>query len=211
VCYENNYPEHLKKAYSFWEQHNAAFVRAAIRCGELPEVLFAIVAPELGAYNLWTDMAETRFVSRLYVDLGSGYANFSIGVFQMKPSFAESVEKWIHKYEVLEGQSFFTTRNGEESASKRATRVQALTETNGQLEYLAAMVSVLQHRFPEIRELPICERIRFFAAAYNRGFDCSRAEIERFYTLHTFPARHFGVQFAYADVAVYFFNACFVR
>ena len=49
----------------------------------------AIVFPELIRYSMWQDEIERAAVNGLYVTKGREGANFSIGRFQMKPSFAE--------------------------------------------------------------------------------------------------------------------------
>ena len=41
---------------------------------------------------------EITLLKALYINLGEDYANFSIGQFQMKPSFAESIHKQITDY-----------------------------------------------------------------------------------------------------------------
>lgn len=43
-------------------------------------------------YNALKDDIESESLKVLYVQFGKTYADFSIGVFQMKPSFAEGVE-----------------------------------------------------------------------------------------------------------------------
>ena len=53
----------------------------------------AIVFPELIRYSMWQDEIERAAVNGLYVTKGRDGADFSIGRFQMKPSFAEDVEQ----------------------------------------------------------------------------------------------------------------------
>ena len=51
----------------------------------------AVVFPELVRYSALRDKMEITLLKALYINLGDNYANFSIGQFQMKPSFAEMI------------------------------------------------------------------------------------------------------------------------
>ena len=57
------------------------------------KLAFAIVAPEASQYNRLTDYFEVRAVRSGYPSKGA--PNYSIGIFQMKPSFAENLEKEV--------------------------------------------------------------------------------------------------------------------
>ena len=51
-------------------------------------VAIAVIFPELVRYSALRDKIEITLLKALYINLGEEYANFSIGPFQMKPSFA---------------------------------------------------------------------------------------------------------------------------
>lgn len=53
--------------------------------------LQAIVFPEIMRYNGLKDGIETESLRTLYVQFGEDYADFSIGLFQMKPCFAQQL------------------------------------------------------------------------------------------------------------------------
>jgi len=55
--------------------------------------MIAIVFPEMLRYNENLEEIETQLLKSLYVRFGNRYADFSIGYFQMKPSFAEKIEE----------------------------------------------------------------------------------------------------------------------
>jgi hypothetical protein len=55
----------------------------------------AVIFPELVRYSALRDMIEISLLKTLYVNLGEEYADFSVGPFQMKPSFAEEVNNRI--------------------------------------------------------------------------------------------------------------------
>jgi len=60
--------------------------------------VLSIVFPELIRFNAIQDKIETFALQSLYVKYGKDYANFSVGPFQVKPSFAESLEKDFVKF-----------------------------------------------------------------------------------------------------------------
>ena len=68
------------------------------------ELAVAVVFPELVRYSALMDFMETTAVKALYQQKGVKGADFSIGRFQMKPSFVEDLERqwmrteWRHEY-----------------------------------------------------------------------------------------------------------------
>ena len=60
------------------------------------ELAVAVVFPELVRYSALMDFMETTAVKALYQQKGVKGADFSIGRFQMKPSFVEDLERqWM--------------------------------------------------------------------------------------------------------------------
>ena len=53
----------------------------------------SIVFPEVIRFNSFSDFIETKTLEWVYVDYGAEKADFSIGLFQMKPSFIEKLEE----------------------------------------------------------------------------------------------------------------------
>ena len=52
----------------------------------------AVVFPEIVRYSDLEDLIQIRALKVLYVQYGRKYADFSVGHFQMKPSFIEQLE-----------------------------------------------------------------------------------------------------------------------
>ena len=69
----------------------------AIKFHHENDFVTAIVYPELLRYNYIQDFIETSGLELIYMRYGAKTADFSIGHFQMKPSFAEHIEKYIEK------------------------------------------------------------------------------------------------------------------
>lgn len=173
-----------------------------------PAEVMSVVFPEMLRYSMWRNLLETKALEVLYVQAGSKAADFSIGWFQMKPSFAELVER-----EVSCSEELFYNHNSllkfnalpNDTASIRRQRVQRLKQMLWQLRYLNAFVAIASNRYP-LQDLPADERVKIMAAAYNRGINVPLNELIAFNKSKTFP---YGPRehnpFGYAQVAVYFY------
>lgn len=80
-----------QKALTFLEENNN-WIKPALAEYDVPyDEAVAVVFPELVRYSALRDKMEITMLKTLYRNLGDDYANFSIGVFQIKPSFAEEI------------------------------------------------------------------------------------------------------------------------
>jgi hypothetical protein len=166
----------------------------------------AIVFPELIRYSALRDKVETAALKTLYVQYGKQYANFSIGYFQMKPSFAEEVEKaWMNHFP--ETSIVFDTL---QNAENRLKRVERLSKQRGQSLYLFCFYRYMQERLKSIPGLTNEDQIRLLATAYNRGFMLPIEELEKhsrdciFYT--TLWPSHETPRYNYASIALEYYS-----
>lgn len=154
-----------------------------------PAFALAIVFPEIVRFSAIRDWAETKALEVLYVQYGSPYADFSIGRFQIKPSFAE----------LLDGNSAGTGS----PETTRLHRLRRLQDLKGQVHYLILFCKQMEIRFPEYRAVAAVEKLRFYATAYNTGFHKSKQQIlghlrqSEFYTTLSKPEKCMN----YAEVA----------
>lgn len=131
----------------------------------------AIIFPEQLRYSRLQDGMEQAALHALYVDGGKERANFSIGLFQMKPSFAEEVETaWMgspmrHVYKL-----YFDSKDSREARRRRLLR---LKDERWQCVYLAIFIRLMLEREPELVLLPSEERVALLATAYNYSFRAS--------------------------------------
>lgn len=164
----------------------------------------AIVFPELIRYSMWQDEIERAAVNGLYVTKGREGADFSIGRFQMKPSFAEEVEKAWNASSLSKeyGFSFNLADNNE----ARRSRVRRLSTMQGQCRYLAIFIRLQQQRHPHLSQLLLKEQVGFLATAYNRCFSASWNEILKMQSqrhFHTDVIRTRSTRYySYADIAI---------
>ena len=64
--------------------------------------IIAIAFPEIIRYNAFSDLIEITSNRILYINGGKTASDFSIGLFQMKPSFVEDLENYVANSEKLE-------------------------------------------------------------------------------------------------------------
>lgn len=172
------------------------------------DIAEAIVFPEQIRYSALRNRMETAAVKSLYVQGGARKANFSIGRFQMKPSFAEEVEwewmqtEWRNEYEIYFDLS--------PTVEARRRRIRRLDSVEWQCIYLSLFLKLLYRRYPQLEKGDKAEQVRFCATAYNVSFRGSYEEIcgkSRKACFHTdFIALPSTAYYRYADVAVHYYN-----
>jgi hypothetical protein len=171
---------------------------------------WAIVFPELIRYSALADVIERGNLKVLYIQFGRGYGDFSVGHFQMKPSFAETLERDFLR---LADESD-RTRIGDapfaraDTVENRRARARRLTDVAGQAQYLAMFVRVLDKLYPRETWTDDTDKLRFYATAYNVGYKRGGAKIRKQAAI---PRFHTGLIFAkpaysYAAIAADFFG-----
>jgi hypothetical protein len=168
------------------------------------EVL-AIVFPEVIRWNEFQDIIEISADKLLYVNGGSKIADFSVGSFQMKPSFVENLETYILLNEELdEIKNIVSIQKSKKE--NRIERIERLDNFEWQLKYAHAYWIVANHKFQNLKFQNQEERIRFFATAYNTGFMKPIKEIRNWQNKKKFPYNgKIGMQSAsYSDFSIEF-------
>jgi hypothetical protein len=185
------------------------FVLCAALCHQEPFFLQSIIFPEVMRYNQLKDDIETESLRTLYVQFGKEYANFSIGIFQMKPSFAEQVETKAKQLlpESLYKELQLAYENADEEGI-RNLRVERLQDENWQLIYLSAFVLICNETYKNKMFISETEKLQYYATVYNAGFDktdkyiSKKIKEQNFYFENGIPDK----KFEYAAIAGYFFN-----
>lgn len=171
-----------------------------------PELMAAVIFPELIRYDRFRDLLETTALENIYVRFGKDKADFSIGPFQMKPSFIETLEQRIaenpeyrHTFRPL------ISYPDPKPTSVRSMRIQRLGDSAWQCAYLAAFMVIAQHDYNTVAEKNDQARLLLLATAYNRGLGTPRTELEQLARRKTFPYGHnMPTGFSYYDVAQHF-------
>lgn len=207
--YENELSPDYNRGLQYVKKHKTQFDDAL---GENPEkkaILVSVVFPEIVRYSLIRDLLETKSLEIGYVSKGSGFVDFSIGRFQMKPSFLESIERVVKSSGELSSK-YQKILNYASTSEKevRKDRINRLKSFNWQVRYLKAFydITLTRHAFLEHRSMQY--KIHYMATAYNHGFLSDKEEIEHWMERKNYPwgTGVKGEQYAYSRVAGYFFN-----
>ena len=142
-----------------------------------PQVAEAVVWPELERYERLQDLMETAANYGSYIATGAG-PDFSIGRFQMKPSFVEALEKaWMGSGLARPYELWFDT---DDNATARRIRISRLQKEEWQAIYLGVFLRLLYYTYGSrdkrgewtqdgLETLPVEEQVRLAATAYNHG------------------------------------------
>jgi hypothetical protein len=177
---------------------------------EETRLALAVVFPEIIRYSYLQDKIQVRALKVLYVQYGRKYANFSIGHFQMKPSFIEQLEAdWNRDASVEEkAASGIPAFVSVDEPGPRKERILRLEAVRWQVDYLRLFMTVMQKRYGDVFFNSIEDRLRFYATAYNSGYATGEEKLRR-----RMKERHFHLglfspkrTYNYADVAVFFFR-----
>lgn len=201
--------EDHNKAVQFIQSNGTYFEMVSNRFKTDQRFLKSIIFPELIRYSQFSDLFETGALEWLYVEGGSKAADFSIGHFQMKPSFVETLEGYVSSVESLKEEYGFIILNGSGS-SFRKDRIERMKQLSWQMIYLSCFAEICQHRFSKLTFSSEEDRLRFWCAAYNSGLMQDEASISSSQNKRTFPyGPKFGPenQYAYSDVAVDYFRS----
>ena len=188
-------------------QNNSWITDTLVSYGVNPNLAISVVFPEVIRYSALKDIAETHSLEVLYTQYGSKYADFSIGQFQMKPSFVYNLEKDWNSFPEKSGynaylKSFDTSNN----PCNRLERIYRLKDMNWQVKYLVIFCKLIEDRC-EKEWVNEKQKVIFLASAYNVGFWYnsevikSKGKQNYYYTSLINPKRCFN----YSDIALSYF------
>ena len=190
-------------------QKKDGFELCASLCGVSSRFMQSLVFPEVMRFNSIKDGIETESLRTLYVQFGEDYANFSVGLFQMKPTFAETVEE---KAKQLLPDSIYNELQLEYavtgSEAIRRERVERLQDVDYQMVYLTAFVAICNktYTYKNFKNEP--ERLKWYATVYNAGFNktdeyiAQKINQEYFYLQQGMP----GKKFRYSAIALWYYK-----
>ncbi|HLN54179.1 MAG TPA: hypothetical protein VK212_10760 [Lentimicrobium sp.] len=174
-----------------------------VKSGISPELAYSVVFPGLTRYSALKDIMETSAMRTLYVQSGRRYSKYEIGRFQMKPSFAELVERNAIKYKLTD--FVFKTANNAKARSERAKRID---KPSWQVQYLILYIKIMDKRFSHIKWKTPTDKIRFYATAFNIGFNRNERAIKYFMSKRSImrSSRDFKSKLRHGDIAAWFFE-----
>jgi hypothetical protein len=175
--------------------------------GISPTFAEAIVFPEVIRYSAIRDMVEMHGLITLYVQYGSAYSDFSVGRFQMKPSFALQVEKDA-KLLTASKEAILNSLDTSDTPKARLERIQRLNSETWQIQYLIGFIDIMDHIYGNTFSADIAGKLKFFATAYNCGYTKPEPVIRKKMKekhFHTALLRS-DVCYNYGDIALDFYN-----
>jgi len=207
--YEHELSPDYNRGLKYLHEHKNQFDRKLKNNGEKKAILISVVFPEIVRYSLIRDLLETKSLEIGYVSKGSDFVDFSIGHFQMKPSFLESIEHVIRSSGELsaEYQEIINYPNTNKRALRKS-RINRLKSFEWQLRYLEAFYAITLKCHPFLQNKSVQYKVRYVATAYNHGFLSDKQEIEHWMEQKNYPwgTGVKGEQYAYSRVARYFYN-----
>jgi hypothetical protein len=202
--FESYFKEERVLVAKYLEANQYKMEQKAIKYHHENEFVTAVVYPELLRYNYIQDFIETSGLEILYMRYGAKTADFSIGHFQMKPSFTEHIEKYIEKNAADFNQyKKLIIAHKATPVLQRKLRLIRLKQMDWQLTYLHAFIAICEHKFHFIKFTTSKDKLHFYAACYNIGFHKKYQNILQNENLNTFPngPKYLGTQFCYASIA----------
>jgi hypothetical protein len=149
-----------------WMKRNCRIFRADYA------LAVSVVFPELVRYSVLRDKIEITLLKALYTHKGAEYSDFSVGVFQMKPSCAEDLLEEFSATTDIKFHRFFDRLHG--SVTGREKRVMILKEMEDpevQFIYVLGMIRLMDKKYGKKTWKDVEEKVRFYATAYNSGFN----------------------------------------
>lgn len=203
--YFSVYSNESKNAMAFYKKNQSLFLKVFKGASENDiDIAFAIVAPEVSQYSAASDFLETKALEMKYVR--NGNCDYSVGRFQMKPSFIESLEKEVFKSKALTrkyGEQLSYSK-GKNKRAVRRERVERLCDDEWQIRYLAIFVDVVKQRTAGWGLKSSEDKVRYWATMYNAGFYLSKARVKHRQGVKQFPRG--TKEFNYSAVAQEFYR-----
>lgn len=200
-------------AFEHLEEYRAALSLAKmmrLRMSQLypenAETAIAIVFPELMRYSEMRDSLEA-LATRLLYSKDKDNRIYSIGHFQMKPTFAETIEREIAKNSELKNRYRAIDYGGAKFTRKsRALRIHRLRNIDTEIAYISAFIDICTKKLITGLETPE-ERIKLLATAYNSGMDKTKQQLNRFMEQNSFPCGTMSKKskWNYAQISADFF------
>ncbi len=168
-------------------------------------IAVAVIFPELVRYSALLDKIEITLLKTLYINLGDDYADFSIGPFQMKPSFAETIHEKAASLKDKIRNHFKSPSRNENLRKYRASIVKDLEDPKTQFLYLICFLKVCDSSF-KLEKADDNFRVRFLSSAYNCGLEKSFAQIIEMSGRKFFNTKLIKTDnYSYSDISLYWY------
>lgn len=175
---------------------------------ENPDFVLALTFPELLRYSEYSDKIETLTNYFLYRATPES-EGLSIGYFQMKPIFAESIEIAIARdTELRKKYSEINFYGKKEKKSQRINRIKRLKDLRTEYTYILAFIDICSKKFSlEDEEAEV--KLKLLAAAYNASFFYTRQQLELISQKNAYPfgSNSIKSKWNYAQISYDYYSA----
>jgi hypothetical protein len=204
--YREIFGEDWDKAVEF-EKENRGWIDSALRKNDISYPLaISVIFPELVRYSALRDKMEISLLKTLYINLGDDYADFSIGVFQMKPSFAERIREDAPRIAGRRRGFLENSTRYDDIKEFRRSVVNDLENPRTQIYYLIAFIKICEEHYKSDRK-DILSQVKFLATAYNVGIDKTESAIDSMSERKFFNTRLFKtVNYSYSDISLFWYT-----
>jgi hypothetical protein len=205
--YKEIFGDDWNKAVDF-ERENRSWMEPVLEKNNIPyKLAVAVIFPELVRYSALRDKMEITLLKALYINLGEDYADFSIGRFQMKPSFAEIVRKQAPLVLGRRSEIVFKKPSEYDDISNyRKSIVNDLEDPKTELNYIIVFFRICEKNFKTNRKDEI-QRLKFLATAYNFGIDKNASRIEAMIDRKYFNTKLFKTEnYCYSDISLFWYK-----
>ncbi|MBS4012139.1 MAG: hypothetical protein KGZ97_00055 [Bacteroidetes bacterium] len=206
---EDFFGDSYTEALKYIEKNKKVLKTTFLKYDIEADIAISIVFPELIRYSRFRDFAETTALEVAYVVGGKSNADFSIGRFQMKPSFVEMLEEelmcetllLIEFKEVAEYPENFT------QAQIRRERLNRLMKQDWQLQYLCCFIKLAEAKYSDCIEKNPDDKLLILSSAYNAGLNASYEYLFKISETKTYPyGMLFPNRYSYFEVSQYYFD-----
>ena len=168
-----------------------------------PDLALSVVFPSLTRYSAIKDIMETGGMRTLYVQSGRKYSRYSVGRFQIKPYFAEMVERNLVRYKIKDYT--FNLSNNSKARSERAKRIDS---PEWQVRYLILYIKIMDKRFSHLKWKTPEDKVRFYATAFNVGFNKNERTIKYMMNRKSIirKSKDFKSKLRDGDIATWYFE-----
>ena len=161
----------------------------------------SVVFPELLRYSEFRNELES-LMNECLAFASEESNGFSIGLFQMKPSFAAKVEALLCENPELKEKYASIDFGGDLSSfDSRVKRIKRLNNFDLQVEYLKAFAD-FEVKALSLENEDFTQRLYFLATAYNYGIQTDRNVLEPVLNWLTFPSGSRHLYFNYKDLCI---------
>jgi hypothetical protein len=205
--YQYIFSKDYENAREFMKKNASLFIDYSSSFQTDPEIIMPVLFPEAIRYSVVRNYLEIKSLELAYVYSGS--ADYSIGFFQMKPSFIENLEEMIRKQpEKLFKYDSLLINESLSVTEIRKERINRLKNLDYQIVYTNCMYDILKIIYPDIFLCDKPTQIKFISTAYNHGFLTGEKEILDYSNKAFFPmnGKNNTSRFVYNEISLYFYE-----